>query len=106
MVQVRAKKYYKRAYTKHVANVDDMLHVPLVLTAMERHYEESIIMGLTLRVFTWCTHVCSQVACWTIREANLLHDVNTWPMRIEMASSTNYIGDQKQINIWQCKRKP
>ena len=106
MVQVRAKKYYKRAYTKPVANADDMLHAPLVLTVMKRHYEGSIIMRLTLRFFMYCTHVCSQVACWTIREANLLHDVNTWPMRIEMASSTNYRGDQKQINIWQCKHKP
>ena len=43
MVQVRAKKYYKRAYTKHVANVDDMLHVPLVLPFMERHYEEGVL---------------------------------------------------------------
>ena len=53
MVQVRAKKYYKRAYTKHLANVDDMLHVPLVLTVMERNYEEIIIMGLNLRVLMW-----------------------------------------------------
>ena len=101
MVQVRAKKYYKSVYTKHDAKVDDMLHVRRVLTVMERHYEASITMGLTLRVFMW-----SQVACWTPREANLLHNVNTWPMRIEMASSTNYIGDQKKIKIWQCKHKP
>ena len=48
---IAGKEVTKKAYTKHVANVDDMLHVPLVLTVMERHYEASIIMGLTLRVF-------------------------------------------------------
>ena len=53
MVQVRAKKWHKWAYTKHFTNLDDTLHVPLVLTVMERHYEVGIIMGLTLRVFMW-----------------------------------------------------